>query len=290
MKFAFFLFFFSLFFIKSFSQNSKDYLGAIKLNDSSVISYKVSFIEKNGLLNGYSLTDIGGAHETKSTISGVYDHEKKTLEFSEYGIIYTKSPIVENDFCFINFKGKNINLKKEKPFQGFFVGLFSDKSECINGEIFLSPKEKIEKKMAKVSKIIKKSKKIADSTKEKVNFIKMMDTLKMNMLRNKGVLSVFSKSKDIRLEIYDGGQLDGDKISVIENGKPLVNNFEISSDRKVFSIKLIDKTSLIIKADNVGSISTNTAVIELFFGDKKIRALTNLKKGNTTQIDLFLKE
>ncbi len=211
--------------------------------------------------------------------------------FNEYDIVYTKSPITQDDFCFVNFKGKNINLKKNQKFRGEFKGLFSDKTQCINGEIYLSPVEKIEKQMKKANKVIQRTNRIADSLKEKANPLKIMDTLKMNVLRKSETLSVFSKFKTIRLEIYDGGQEDGDKIDVLNNGELILKDYEITSKRKPISILLAKaKTSIVLKAKNVGSMSTNTAVLEFFIGDQKIRALTNLKAGETTQIDVYLKE
>ena len=276
---------------KLISQNEKEYYGFIKLNDSSVITYSVNFIEKNGKISGYSLTDLGGLHESKSNIKGKYNENEKTLTFNEYDIVYTKSPITQDDFCFVNFKGKNINLKKNQKFKGEFKGLFSDKTQCINGEIYLSPVEKIEKQMKKANKVIQRTNRIADSLKEKANPLKIMDTLKMNVLRKSETLSVFSKFKTIRLEIYDGGQEDGDKIDVLNNGELILKDYEIISKRKPISILLAKaKTSIVLKAKNVGSMSTNTAVLEFFIGDQKIRALTNLKAGEATQIDVYLKE
>jgi hypothetical protein len=67
--FTFFLIYL-LFNTLGFSQGTYEYFGAIKLNDSSLISYKIIVTENNGLVSGYSLTDLGGAHETKSYLTG----------------------------------------------------------------------------------------------------------------------------------------------------------------------------------------------------------------------------
>ena len=74
----------------SFAQYELDYLGVIKLNDSSFISYSLKLTEQNGIITGYSITDIGGDHETKSNITGSYDKKTHALSFKEVGIIYTK--------------------------------------------------------------------------------------------------------------------------------------------------------------------------------------------------------
>ncbi|WP_290696235.1 hypothetical protein [Lacinutrix sp.] len=284
------VFLFMIIFMKmSFSQSTYEYVGAIKLNDSSLITYQVKFTETKGEIIGHSITDVGGLHETKSNLYGKYNAVDKFIEFSEKDIIYTKSPVIQEDFCFINFKSSRFKLGNNK-ITGKFKGLFSDNTECINGDILLSTKEKMEKRIAKVQKIISKTKKIPDSLKSSNNIVKIMDSVNMNILRNKQVLSVFSKSKNIRIEIFDGGKLDGDKVTLKYNGTTLLRNFETKKERKSIPLTLINKkNSFILLAENVGSISTNTAIIEIFVDDSKIRALTNLKKGENTQIDFYLK-
>lgn len=274
----------------SFSQNTYEYVGAIKLNDSSLITYQVKFTETNGNIIGHSITDVGGLHETKSNLYGKYNAIDKFIEFKEKDIVYTKSKVVQEDFCFVNFKSLRYKIGNTK-IQGKFKGLFSDNTECINGEILLSAKDKMEKRLAKVQRIIGKTKKIPDSLKENYNVMKIMDSVNMNILRSKQTMSVFSKSKNIRVEIFDGGQLDGDRITLKFNGKTILRNFETQKERKDIPITLInEKNTLILFAENVGSMSTNTAVIEVFVDGSKIRALTNLKAKEQTQIDFYLKK
>src|SRR5210317_115533 len=98
-----------------FSQSESQYLGAIMLNDSSLISYKIVFSEKDGVIIGHSITDLNGPHETKSFLSGTFNEAQNTLVFSESGIIYTKSPVTQEDFCYVHFEGrlKKINKRQQ---------------------------------------------------------------------------------------------------------------------------------------------------------------------------------
>ena len=98
---SFFVSFF--FFLVSFSQNKHEYVGGVKLSDTILISYKIKFTESDGEVKGYSITDIGGEHETKSNIFGEYDVDNKVLSFRETGIVYTKSTVSQNDFCFFEY-------------------------------------------------------------------------------------------------------------------------------------------------------------------------------------------
>lgn len=271
-----------------FGQESGEYIGAIKLNDSSIITYRVNFNIKGSKVDGYSITDFGGEHETKSYLIGSYDENKKKLSFYETGIIYTKSIVTQRNFCFINFYPVDYRIGKTKYFKGEFKGLFSDGIECISGEIYLNSVENINDRMEKISKKINKSNRIPDSVKAKANSLKLMDRVNMNVLKASKTLSVFTKSKTINLELYDGGQEDGDVISISVNGKIILDNFTVTAQRKILPIELLsDKTSIVLTAKNVGTISTNTAVIEINDSENNIRALTNLKAGETTQVDIL---
>lgn len=281
-----FLFLFCL--AMAFAQEKHDYIGGIILNDSISISYKLSITENKGMVKGYSITDLGGENETRSNIFGEYNKENKELSFRETGIVYTKSPVSQQDFCFINTTVKGFVFGKTNKAKTKFVGLFSDNTPCINGELFLSAAEKVEERINRVAKKISRSNKIADSVKQKINIVKMMDSLNMNVLRSNQILSVFSKSKKINLIIYDGGKEDGDKISITANGKTILKSYQANNFKRIVQLLLDnEKTEVVISADNEGSIAPNTIVVEIEDESNKIKALSNLKVGETTQIDIL---
>jgi len=272
----------------SFSQENYGFIGVIMLSDSTSISYKIELTHKSGVVKGYSVTDLGGEHETRSNIFGEYNKDKKELSFRETGIVYTKSPVSQQDFCFINTTSKGFVFGKTKTIKANFVGLFSDNTQCVNGQIFIKSIEKVESRIEKVTKKINNSSKIHDSIKQKINLNKMMDSLNMNILRKNQTLSVFSKSETIKLIVYDGGKLDGDKISITLNDKPFLTNYEAKSEKKILTVDIKDtRASIAIKALNEGSIAPNTIVVELLDANNSIKALSNLKAGETTRIDIL---
>ncbi|MCF8273314.1 MAG: hypothetical protein K9I95_05725 [Flavobacteriaceae bacterium] len=280
--------FFLLGFNFCFSQKQYEYFGGIMLSDSISISYKIILIENKGEVKGYSITDLGGENETRSNIFGEYSKENKELSFRETGIVYTKSVVSQQDFCFINVTAKGFLLEKTKSFKTNFVGLFSDNTKCIDGKLFLNTAEEVNDRIDKVTNKINKSKKISDSIKQRINPIKIMDSINMNILRKNQVLSVFSKAKKINLIIYDGGKEDGDRISIKINEKIILKSYQANNIKKVIPIFLNDKkTSIKIFADNEGSIKPNTIVVEIDDNNNKIKALSNLKTGETTQIDIL---
>ena len=215
--------------------------------------------------------------------------QKNELSINEVEVIYTKTPIsFLDESCFVNFSIKSFVFGRTKKTKGKFKGLSSDFKKCAEGEIFLNSIEKVESRINKVVKKINKSKKIADSIKQKINPLKMLDSLRMNILRKDQTLSVFSKAEKVDLIIYDGGKEDGDKITIYVNGKVLVNQYNANNTKKVISIDLIDdKTSIVIKANNVGLIAPNTIVVEMDDNYNHIKALSNLKANESTQIDIL---
>ena len=78
--------------------------------------------------------------------------------------------------------------------------------------------------------------------------------------------------KNITLDIFDNGTVDGDTISVYYNNKLLVGNKGLSD--KPFSVNLMldDKAAqheIVLFAHNLGSIAPNTATIVVKAGDKR---------------------
>lgn len=283
-----FVFFVTCCYSEMYAQNtSYEYFGAIKLNDTSVITYNLNFKEEKGSIKGYSITDLGGEHETRSLIFGEYNQEEKELSFRETAIVYTKSTFAHEDFCHINFTTKNYKLG-DKKIGGKFIGLFSDNTRCIDGEILLNESGKIEQRITKVTKKINRIKRIPDSIKQRADVNKLMDSLKMNILRNGKTLNLFSKHEKITISIYDGGQVDGDIIDVFLDNKLVLKDFIVNKTPKLLPIKLTEKRRVIkIVAKNTGTISTNTAVLEFISSDFKVRALTNLKLNEHTSIAIY---
>ncbi|WP_426430235.1 hypothetical protein ACPX19_11945 [Winogradskyella sp. HB-48] len=282
----------AIFFLAGFSSKSwaqETFMGFIKIQDSLLIKYKVEFERKNDKIIGYSLTDFGGEHETKSKIEGVFDQQKNLLSFTETELIYTKSNYAEKDFCNIHLAPTKYKWGDTK-LMGSFNGRFSDGTECINGEIAMNSIEKIDKRITKFTKKLKKSRRVPDSIKQKLDNIKLVDTLNLNILRKDEVTSIVTKANTISCTIYDGGQIDQDVITVYKDDKILLYKYEISDTKKVLTIPLDSKKSRItIKSNSIGTVGENTTYIEIFDGFNTIKTVTNLKINEITNIDIIKK-
>lgn len=288
MKQFLLIFLLALLSIEVNAQLANDYVGAIKLNDTSVITYRIKFTISNGKMLGYSLTDFTGEHETKSSIEGVYDEAAKSLSFKETGIIYTKSPVSQNDFCNIHFLPTKFAQGKTKSIKGNFIGKFDDGTKCIDGEILLNAVEQVQKRIAKVTKKVNKSKRIADSLKQQFNNIKILDTTNTNYLKKDEITSVFTRSNLVKMYIYDGGKIDGDIVTILKDGKIILYKHKVSEKRELIELPLTNnKTRITVMSVSEGTIGTNTAVIEIVDDSNTIKTMTNLEKDEKTEIDFI---
>lgn len=282
LVFAFLIMFSSV----SFSQEY-EFIGVLKFSATSMISYRIVFVENNGKISGYSITDLQGDNETKNKIEGVYDAKTKKFSFSEKDIDYTKSKITQKDFCYVHFKGKLESLAMGK-IKGDFTGLFKNGAKCINGTVQLVSSEKANKRMQKFTKKIQKKKSLSEEVKQKANLNKMLDSLKVSTLKKDDIASVFFNANEIELEIWDAGKEDGDKVTVFVDNKPVLTNYEIKNISKTIKVTLKKGEALVkIVALNNGAVAPNTAKVKLKGAGKDVELITNIEKDNSTSIRII---
>jgi hypothetical protein len=263
-----------------FSQNTFSYLGTLILSDSTPISFSLELQEHNGIVNGYSITNINTANETKSEISGLYFKKDKSFQLQETQILQTKSEAALNTFCYINM---NLNLKGKfdsKRVQGTFKGNFLDSTECASGKVILMERTKLEKKIEKIKKKVEKkyNEKYQDtSLVKRTEILKDGDDFTINWEGNK-----------LRLFIWDANMEDGDKIELTINGNIILDDFETTNKRKKIKYKLAEGENIIeIKATNLGSSPPNTSRIELIDNKTKYPIITQLELGKTAIIKII---
>jgi hypothetical protein len=285
--------FFFLFYISCSGQDSYEFFGAIKLNgnDKTIITYRLVFEEDKGKITGFSVTDLDGSHETKNTIEGTYDKKSKIFTFQEKDILYTKSKFAESSFCFVNFSGKVKLVDNTSKVEGSFKGLYKNKTKCIDGTVALIGSEKIYNFAKKVNKKIQKSKKVDELTKQKVNPIKVIDSLKINKLSKDQNLNVFWSSKNVTIEIFDAGQEDGDIINLYHNDVLILENYKVKNTKKnlLVPINFSIENVFTIKAINEGTIAPNTSKIILIDETRTFELLSSFKKNETASITIIKK-
>jgi len=264
----------------AYGQNTFSYLGTLLLSNNTPISFSIELQEENGIVNGYSITNINTPDETKSELSGLYFKNDKSFQLQETQIISTKSEAALNTFCYINmtlsFKGRF----SRKRLEGTFTGNFLDSTSCASGKIILMEKKKLEKKIAKVRKKIEKQKK-----KEKIDTTQILQT---QILKDGDDFIVNWENNKLRLYIWDSNQEDGDKIQLTINGNIILDDFETKNKRKKIKYKLLEGENTIeIRAINSGTSPPNTSRIELEDSNIKYPIITQLELGKSAIIKVI---
>lgn len=97
--------------------------------------------------------------------------------------------------------------------------------------------------------------------------------------------SIRTSAQTITLKIMDNGVVDGDTISILYNGKILVNKLGVKLEPAVFVLDITGQNSLheiTMIAHNLGSIPPNTALVIIEADDKTYRftASTDLHRNS----------
>ena len=279
MRISIIILFFTISF-QSFSQNTFNYLGTLILSNNTPISFSLNLQEQNGIINGYSITNINTPDETKSEISGLYFKKDKSFQLQETQILQTNSEAPLNTFCYINM---NLSFKGKfgtKRLEGDFTGNFLDSTQCASGKIILLQKTKLENKIQKIKKKVEKkyNEKYQDTSLVK----------RTEILKDGDDFTINWESSKIKLFIWDANQEDGDKIQLIINGNIILNDFETKNKRKRIKYRLVDGENTIeIKATNLGTSPPNTSRIELVDSKIKYPIITQLELGKSAIIKII---
>jgi hypothetical protein len=259
------------------SQNHLNYLGTLILSNNMPISFKLNLIEKEGIVSGTSITNIGEKDETKSEIMGLYFNSDKSFQLKETQILQTTSEAPLNTFCYINMNLSFKGLLGRKRLEGTFTGNFLDSTECASGKIILMEEKKLKKRLEKAKKRIeKKHPDISDET----TLIEQTKTL-----REGENLSINWQSNKMKLFIWDANKEDGDRIELKINNKIILNNFETKNKRKKIRLGLEEGENIIeIKATNLGASPPNTSRIELVDDKTRYPILIQLELGKVATI------
>ena len=273
-----FLLLFSLlvYFLNAQEKFGFNYLGNLVLPNNTPISFSIHFNEENGIVNGYSLTNIGNPDETKSDISGMYFKKDKSFQLQETQILSTSSEADLSTFCFIHanlsFKGGLGN----KRLEGEFVGLFANNDTCASGKILLMEKEKLEKEIKKVKKKIEKLEE------------KRPTVLQTKQLKDGEDFVVKWENDNLKLFIWDANEEDGDRIRLKINDEIILYDYTTKRKRKKIKYKLKEGENIIeIKAISLGTSPPNTSRIELVDSKTKYPVITQLTLDKSVIITIM---
>lgn len=253
------------------------FLGTVSTSDGQVFSYKLQFTDSEGSIRGYSITDVMGPNETKTLIRGTIDKRQKQIRFRETRVLSTKTKITSKDdfLCFINGSLKVTSKKGTTILKGSFTGYKEDgKTECSSGKLMLvSAKDVMDILMKKDIKPDSITKKVLASEPEgrKTTTSPVKEQVAEGSVSKilPGSVRVIAVSGAIvKLNIWDAKTVDGDVISIMQNGRTILSKHMITEVYKELNVTLhnSDADTLKVMAINEGSEPLNTARIKITSG------------------------
>jgi hypothetical protein len=254
---------------------TNELIGKITLTSGSSYTYKLVFSDSAGVIRGYSVSDLKGPYETKAAIEGTMD--EKSFSFRETKVLYAKTK--SKDYCLLNAKCKVTKQAGMQLFKGKAVGYLNGEKnkQCGKGTALFSSMKDIvsmtSKLMAKVdtSKLNEEQKRTVDSLKRSIQ-----NTSYINIDAKKDA-TVKWNSDSVRIEIYDDGEIDNDRISVLMDDDYIIKDLTVTAKREYRTIPVTPGNhKLRFHAENEGNSPPNTVKAVLYDGDTKHYISTNL--------------
>jgi hypothetical protein len=102
-----------------------------------------------------------------------------------------------------------------------------------------------------------------------------------------------TEAGEIRLDLYDNGEIDGDTVSIYHNNVLLVSHARLSQKPITFRVDVNAANpyhELVMVAENLGSIPPNTSVMIITAGSKRYRVFISSSEQKNAKVILNLKE
>ena len=110
---------------------------------------------------------------------------------------------------------------------------------------------------------------------------------------NSLVKQLETEAGEIRLELYDNGEIDGDTVSIYHNNVLLVSQARLSQKPITFRVNVNAANpyhELVMVAENLGSIPPNTSVMIITAGTKRYQVFISSTEQKNAKVVLNLKE
>ena len=249
--------------------------GTVKANSGEIYPYHVVFDVNGSTLSGYSVTKQPTGADFKALITGHINRNKHTLTITEIKSldVLPKDQVI----CMFDAKLTYKLLGSKYLVSGTFTGKNNENNPCADGTMEFEQTNApgsvfyVEKK-APPPPAPEKPKTDTPTTKE--------PALPPNTI-TEGVQKQIDWTTDTCvMEIWDGGVIDGDVVTVLYNNQPVLTNYTLEKAHKRLRIPLTKKASTItVIAEDEGINPPNTADILFIDGSAFYKLTAYNKKG-----------
>lgn len=278
----------------SFAQPKQIVLnGNIAMTTGEVFPFKIEVTEAAGTVIGYSYT-YKEPNETKAVINGTLNRKLQTLDFRETEIVYSHGYVTRAYMCLVNahleYRQSGV---RGSVLTGSLTSTELDKTSCTAGTITFKNDEEIQNLFGyheQYDTVISMKKK------PKETYIPPAPATVVAPeppLLTEKVTAGIEKSYEwytdtVIVDIWDGGNIDGDRLSVSFNDKPYLTNYYLLKEKRQLRIPITGTgvNTLTITADNEGSDPPNTATLLLTDGVKHYSVIAYNPKGQQAVIKI----
>ena len=107
------------------------------------------------------------------------------------------------------------------------------------------------------------------------------------------VKQIETEAGNIKIDLFDNGEIDGDTVTIYHNNKLVVSHKRISQNPVTLNI-MVNRDQphheLVMVADNLGSIPPNTSLMIVTAGAKRYEVFISSTKQKNAKVVLDLKE
>jgi len=107
------------------------------------------------------------------------------------------------------------------------------------------------------------------------------------------VRKIDAEAGDIKIDIYDNGQIDGDSVSVYHNNTLVRSHMRLSDKPITLTISVTASQphhEIIMVAENLGSIPPNTSVMIITTASKRYEVFISSDEQNNAKVVFELKK
>lgn len=249
------------------------FTGKMQIKDGETLPYKLSLDISGANIKGVSITTQDGK-ELKARIKGVINKEKNVMVLAETGPVGKLSDSIE--MCYFNSILKWKLKKGRYILSGAFVGKDRKNNPCSHGSVSLEAPESEGAALLPAQKTPVQKDSTTDAT--------VVAATEVTAGHDK---RIEWQTSSCVLELWDGGLEDGDIVTILVNGKPLLTDHVLTAERKKFNLPVSEKlTTISIVAGEEGANPPNTAELQLTDGTEVHRLTAFNKKGKSASIIL----
>ena len=254
--------------------------GRLMMQTGETFPYVLSITDSQSKLYGFSLT-FNAPNDTKTLVTGTIDKGRGILAFNEESVEYSHSLPTKAFMCLLHGK----LVYKNGMLNGPVVSQQSDHTACTSGQLEFNEADKIQSLFSTHDKydmeVTMGSKQQTVEMPVKALKVEKQDIKPLEKITEGIEKSYEWHSDSIIIEVWDGGTLDGDVISISFDGKVVLDNYSLRTRKKRISLALGDYAlhTLSVLSVSEGTEPPATATLTLLDGSVLYNVVAYNKKN-----------